>query len=598
MNTSIMFINQSQPLAGAFVRLAGDGENVLITDDEGKITIDLIQGTHVFEIQVDEEWITREVNRKGNSPLFIVDVGKRDSGQLSTLNTLQVDIAEMVGDRYVFETVLGRGGMGVVVKAIDRLLNRPVAIKMLSDELQDNDEAQQIFLVEARNLATLSHPNLVAIHDILTIEGRVLMVFEYVLGENLDRLIKKNRRIEQIEALRIAIQLTRVVAYLHDHELIHRDLKPSNVIIQQDGTLKLIDFGLARSLNELYIRGTRVRGTPAYMAPEQVMGIHLTVQTDLYQIGISLYESLVGDLPFDSGDMAYAHVHKEPPRLLERLPDLDPELAALVHQLLEKQPKDRPASSREVLERLSGIYSRLTNGDQFLTGLSEPSVHNTGPISAINVDEHFDSFEEDIEIVMPFDDPDASGLSQALSSAELESAKGGGPPIAAIAAIIAILAIIGIVVLQFAGPSENAAAQPPNQDVVAADPNEPTLVVEEEPEPVEEPTEVAEVEEPTEEPAELEEPLEMETETNNAPAEVAPVAAKPKPAVKKPVYRAKKTQPKPKPVPQETKVVEKPAEKPVEKTKPKKTKKNSDGLLSVDGEPTTKEDSLLLPVGD
>ncbi len=402
MKTTVMFINEAAPLVDVPVRLAGDA-NIHITDAEGKIVIDVISGTHTFEIEIDKRWVSRTFARKGDAPLFIIDVSKSREAALSTMNTLQMDLANLVGDRYVFETVLGRGGMGIVVKAIDRLLNRPVAIKMLSDELQDNEEAQQIFLVEARNLATLSHPNLVAIHDILSVDGRVLMVFEYVLGENLEKTIERNGAISQLAALRMLIQLTRCVSYLHDHELIHRDLKPANVIVQADGTVKLVDFGLARSLNELYVRGTRVRGTPAYMAPEQVMGIHLTVSTDLYQLGITMYEMLAGELPYPSGDMAYAHVHKVPPLLSEKYP-IDKELCSLVASCLKKQPKDRPASARELLDQLSQIYARLSSDEEMGLGeLSEPSAafieatrtstRTSGSMPAIRVDDHFTEIE-------------------------------------------------------------------------------------------------------------------------------------------------------------------------------------------------------------
>jgi len=412
MKTTVMFINEAAPLVDVPVRLAGD-TNIHITDAEGKIVIDVISGTHTFEIEIDSRWVSRTFARKGDAPLFIIDVSKSREAALSTMNTLQMDLANLVGDRYVFETVLGRGGMGIVVKAIDRLLNRPVAIKMLSDELQDNEEAQQIFLVEARNLATLSHPNLVAIHDILSVDGRVLMVFEYVLGENLEKTIERGGAIPQLVALRMLIQLTRCVSYLHDHELIHRDLKPANVIVQGDGTVKLVDFGLARSLNELYVRGTRVRGTPAYMAPEQVMGIHLTVSTDLYQLGITMYEMLAGELPYPSGDMAYAHVHKVPPLLSDKYP-IDQELCALVASCLKKQPKDRPASARDLLDQLSQIYARLSTDDEMgLDQLSEPSAafieatrtstRTSGSMPAINVEDHFTEIESG-EFDIPLDE--------------------------------------------------------------------------------------------------------------------------------------------------------------------------------------------------
>lgn len=493
MKTTVMFINNAEPLVGTPVRLAGDESRVTSTDDEGKIVLDLISGTHTFEIMIDGEWQTREVERKGDASLFIVDISRSNSTDMSTLDTLQINLASLVGDRYVFETVLGRGGMGIVVKAIDRLLNRPVAIKMLSDELQDNEEAQQIFLVEARNLATLSHPNLVAIHDILNIDGRVLMVFEYVLGENLEDQVNREGGLDEVDALRYAIQLTRCVTYLHDHELIHRDLKPANIIVQADGTLKLIDFGLARSLNELYIRGTRVRGTPAYMAPEQIQGIHLTVQTDIYQIGISLYETMAGKLPFPSGDMAYAHVHREPPSLMEVRPDLDPEFVALIHQCLEKKPGDRPNSSQELLTRLSSIYSRLVNDDGSGLGLSEV----TGSFSSVSsasldvssvvdeVDRHFDSFEDNAQIPEFSGGPDQSQTRRYLV----------GGIIILISLIVIIVSLN--VILGSDEQADSVAAVPPIADNVPEEIATPTRLTFEpesdsEPDPEPEPAELAE----------------------------------------------------------------------------------------------------------
>lgn len=515
MKTHVMFIDQAEPLIGVPVRIAGDSD-VYVTNDEGKIEIDVITGTHTFEIELEGKWVTRTFTRKGDSPLFILDIGKTRDNALSTMNTLQMDLANLVGDRYVFETVLGRGGMGIVVKAVDRLLNRPVAIKMLSDELQDNEEAQQIFLVEARNLATLSHPNLVAIHDILSIDGRVLMVFEYVLGENLEKMVEKRGGLAQQEALRTFIQLTRVVSYLHDHELIHRDLKPSNVIVQGDGTVKLVDFGLARSLNELYIRGTRVRGTPAYMAPEQVMGIHLTTATDIYQLGISMYEVLAGELPFPSGDMSYAHVHKDPPLLSEKRKDLDPELVKIVNQCLKKQPRDRPATARDLLDRLSNIYARLTNSEDLsLSTLSEPSAafieaatkRTTGPLPVVKAAEstpeaHFEAVEssDGVEVLLP----------------DSRSTPAFVPWI--VAAVVALLLIVvGMVVIQSNKP-ENVAAAPAQpvivREEIPVDPPQPKAVVDE-PVAVETP--------PT--PAE---PVEN-TQPDEPRPDKAPVAAKPAP---------------------------------------------------------------------
>jgi len=593
MITTVMFINQSEPLVNTTVRVVGD-DNDFVTNTEGKVEIDLRPGAHTFEIWLGHEKVTRTIQRKGDSTLFVVDATRSSENGITTMNTLQVDISELVGDRYVFETVLGRGGMGIVVKAIDRLLNRPVAIKMLTDELRENEEAQQIFLVEARNLATLSHPNLVAIHDILNIEGRVLMIFEYVLGENLERLVEKRGPMKQMDALRMAIQLTRVVAYLHDHELIHRDLKPSNILIQSDGTLKLVDFGLARSLNELYIRGTRVRGTPAYMAPEQIMGIHLTVATDVYQLGITLFEALVGSLPFPTGDMAYAHVHLDPPPLAERRPDLDPDLQRLVDRCLQKQPKDRPATARELLEKLSQIYSRLANEPEN-SGLAESSVsvpgfddlRSTREMSAI-------STSSEIEVDTHFSDMESGEISIIMEDEE-ESKK---PPVMLVSAVLVGVLVLGLGAFLIQSDSKTRVPEEAPKEVAAEAHG--AALANPEPERVPEPELVAEVK-ALEEVQEEELPVLEEPEPEPARPEVnvaAQVRTAPK-VVQSPTPPTKSTAPLTNP--ESEPAIAKPTEEPKPTAKPKEVSvdtfaiepKKEKGLLKV--EPSSK--GGLLPIG-
>ncbi len=267
-----------------------------------------------------------------------------------------------LGTRYVFERVLGRGGMGVVLRAQDTLLNRLVAVKLLSDELADNPEAQQIFLTESRALATLSHPNLVGIFDVTEIDGRAMMVFEYVEGETLEQLLKKGGQFDEAEALRVAIELTFAIEYLHGKNVIHRDLKPANVMVQPDGKVRLIDFGLARSLEDIAERGTRLRGSPAYMAPEQVMGEALGHHTDLYALGMTLFEILAARLPFETGDMSFAQVHRHPPSLGTLRDGLHPDLVIIVDRCICKSRSDRPPSALEVRKILTTIATDVAAG--------------------------------------------------------------------------------------------------------------------------------------------------------------------------------------------------------------------------------------------
>lgn len=275
-----------------------------------------------------------------------------------TYNASQLNL----GPRYEFETILGRGGMGVVLRAYDTLLKRPVAIKILSDELAGMPEAERVFLSESQALATLNHPNLVGIYDVVQIEGRAMMVFEFVDGITLDRMFRKTDVLPESDVVRIAIELAQAIEYLHAKNVIHRDLKPANVMVQPDGMVRLIDFGLARSLEDIAERGTRVRGSPAYMAPEQVMGEQLGHFTDIYALGMTLFEVLSGKLPFESGDMSFAQVHRKPPSLAELRQGLHPDLVVLVDTCLGKSPAERPESVTAVRQHLQQISADLAAG--------------------------------------------------------------------------------------------------------------------------------------------------------------------------------------------------------------------------------------------
>ncbi len=354
----IMFVHSSQPLVETSVRLLGaDGEHELVTDGDGQVYCELEEGIHTAKVHAQNNWVECAFQINGKQSLFVVDINTHASGSFNQITgSFSALSNQILGDRYVFEEVIGRGGMGVVVRAVDKLLNRTVAIKMLNDEFLENQEAQQIFLEEARSIATLTHPNLVAIYDVTMLDGRAMIVFEHIEGEDLDSVFAEHGRISECGVARIAIQLTRALKYLHSQGILHRDIKPSNVLMQPDGMLKIIDFGLARPLEQLALKGTRVRGTPAYMAPEQIEGSQLLAATDIYQLGVSLYELLTGTLPFSSGNMAYSHVHLDPPRIEELIELHEPRLANLIHACLFKLPADRP-SAEVLFQSFQSLYA-------------------------------------------------------------------------------------------------------------------------------------------------------------------------------------------------------------------------------------------------
>lgn len=377
----VMFIWEGEPLHDAAVRLTHEQSTTeYVTDQDGQITTDLIASDVHVSALVDPEnntWQEQTVNLAGKKSLVVVDLTIKLNDTLAatppgpsngvsglTLDNVLVGSNQSLGERYVFETILGRGGMGVVVKARDELLNRHVAIKMLNEEFSENEEAQGIFLTEARAIATLQHPNLVGIYDVTMIEGRAMIVFEYVEGKNLDRVLGDSGRLSEAALLRVGIQMSRALRYLHEQGFIHRDIKPANVLLQEDGLLRVIDFGLARSLEQLQIRGTQVRGTPAYMAPEQIEGTELLEATDVYQLGVTLYELASGRLPFETGNIGYSHLFKDPPPLTEVIPDINERLAKLIHSCLAKEPAGRPTTN-ELFFSLQEAY--LAGAQEYLS---------------------------------------------------------------------------------------------------------------------------------------------------------------------------------------------------------------------------------------
>jgi eukaryotic-like serine/threonine-protein kinase len=247
-----------------------------------------------------------------------------------------------------------------VLKARDQNLDRDVALKIISDELRSHPQALTLFLQEAKALAQLNHPNIVAVYDQSQHEGQAYMVMEFVDGSTLEHILaERGGKLPVAEALAIVDQLCAGLAYAHDRRVIHRDIKPANIFISGEGVVKIGDFGLARVMRELSLRKTEIRGTPLYMAPEQITGTNVGPRADLYAAGCTLFELVTGRPPFVDGDILYHHIHSEPPRPSGVDPDLSPELDAVVMRCITKDADQRIESAhalREQLRRLQQTY--------------------------------------------------------------------------------------------------------------------------------------------------------------------------------------------------------------------------------------------------
>jgi tRNA A-37 threonylcarbamoyl transferase component Bud32 len=269
---------------------------------------------------------------------------------------LEVKLHEKFLDRYLVTAELGRGAMGIVHRALDEKLERDVAIKEMADELRQYPEAMRLFRQEAKALAQLNHTNIVTMYDQVDDGDHVWMIMEYVDGRTLESILDERVHLPWVEALSICDQVSAGLAYAHARKVIHRDVKPGNIFVAKDRIAKLGDFGLARVVREVSNRRTEVRGTPLYMAPEQVKGDDVDARTDLYALGCTLFEMITGRPPFIDGDIVYKHVHEAPPTPASVGASIPPGLEALIMKLLAKSPDDRPSSATELRAAFKDVF--------------------------------------------------------------------------------------------------------------------------------------------------------------------------------------------------------------------------------------------------
>ena len=267
----------------------------------------------------------------------------------------------VVAGRYELSAVLGQGGMGQVWTAYDQRLDRRVAVKLLRPDKvagQDAEELRRRFVRECRVTAQVDHPGLVTVHDAGSEGEELFLVMQYIDGADLAGHLAERTPYPWQWAVAVAAQLCAVLSAVHAVPIVHRDLKPRNVMVKQDGTVTVLDLGVASVMDadttRLTHTGTPI-GSPAYMAPEQAMGGAVGPYTDLYALGVVLHELLSGDVPF-SGSTALGVLHRhlyEPPLPVRRIrPEVPEALEALVLRLLAKDPQHRPASAQEVYEHL------------------------------------------------------------------------------------------------------------------------------------------------------------------------------------------------------------------------------------------------------
>lgn len=260
---------------------------------------------------------------------------------------------KMIGERYMLVTSLGEGGMADVYLAVDTILNREVAIKVLRGELGKDPVALLRFQREANAVSKLNHPNVVDVYDVGECEGRHYIVMEYVRGRTLKQLISQRGALNCDEAVNIMMQLTSAVQHAHENHIIHRDIKPQNVLVKDDGTVKITDFGIALAHDAVQLtQSNAVLGSAHYLAPETTRGETPTNQVDIYALGIVFYELLTGSVPFNGDNpvqIAMKHLREEVPSVKEFNPTIPQSVENIIIKATIKNRSLRYQSANDML---------------------------------------------------------------------------------------------------------------------------------------------------------------------------------------------------------------------------------------------------------
>jgi eukaryotic-like serine/threonine-protein kinase len=286
----------------------------------------------------------------------------------------------LLNNRYQLLQSLGTGGMAVVYRAHDLMLERTVAIKILREDYSQDEDFRERFRQEAKAAANLSHPNIVTVHDFGLDAGRLFIVMEYVPGTDLKMLLRKHGRFSVNEAINLIVQACAGIGYAHRAGLVHCDIKPLNMLVSPDMRLKVTDFGIARALAS--IRSDEhtdlIWGSPQYFSPEQAAGLAPSPASDVYSLGVILYELLTGQLPFTANDPAeLARLHRESTPISPRR--LNPEIPVSLEQIILKVLSKEPAARYRTADQLGRVLLTFNQTPETPPILRTP-IHN--PVSS------------------------------------------------------------------------------------------------------------------------------------------------------------------------------------------------------------------------
>ncbi len=287
-----------------------------------------------------------------------------------------------INDRYQIIRTLGEGGMANVYLAYDTILDRNVAVKILRGDLSSDEKFVRRFQREALSASSLSHPNIVEMYDVGEDDGQYYLVMEYVEGKTLKQLLKKRGSLTITEVMDIMLQLTDGMAHAHDSYIIHRDIKPQNIMILENGMIKITDFGIAMALNSTQLTQTNsVLGSVHYLPPEQANGKGSTIKSDIYSMGILMYELLTGAIPYKGDspvEIALKHLKEPLPSIKKILPTLPQSIENIILKSTAKNPKNRYNDAREMYEDIkTALDDSRASDSRYVYKYSENDLEDT-----------------------------------------------------------------------------------------------------------------------------------------------------------------------------------------------------------------------------
>lgn len=328
---------------------------------------------------------------------------------------------QKINDRYEIIKNIGEGGMANVYLAQDTILDRKVAVKVLRGDLSNDDKFIRRFEREALSVSNLSHPNIVEVYDVGVEEGNHYIVMEYIDGKTLKQLLKKRESLTLTEVVDIMTQLTDGIAHAHDSYIIHRDIKPQNIMIEDDGRIKITDFGIAMALNATQLTQTNsVLGSVHYLPPEQASGKSATIKSDIYAMGILMYELITGNVPFkgdNAVEIALKHMKDKIPSVRKQDPSIPQSVENIILKAAAKNPRNRYDSAKEMHEDLVHCLEEEHANDKKITfTYPENDLDSTAPIPTNTIKKKVEKPKE----IKKEDDEDTEELVKEIKPEDIE----------------------------------------------------------------------------------------------------------------------------------------------------------------------------------